>query len=546
LTSADENTTIDMPTRAGESLWASTEHLIQIGRVLRERYVLVDRLGSGGKGSVFKALDRYRAGLPKAQQYVAIKILHPAAANREERLANLRREFYRTQMLSHRNIVNVFELDRDGDVDFFTMEFLDGELLSTVMRRAQPVPMPRSRALEIIHQIGSGLECAHAHNIVHADLKPNNIMITGSGEVRILDLGASSVSAEPTPLGPGSTRNASYSVTPAYASCELLEGRPPDRRDDIYALACISYELLAGAHPFQRRRSTEARDYGIVPTRPAGLTRQRWHALTMGLSWYRARRSISVRAWLDKMDAGRVAAQLPPVHDLDSLPAKRSPATVFRTAALLSVLLICVAAWVSLVGVVGRKINGNGLVPAAAASAQSTTGAVPESDAAGHPASMSMDAAPRTAAALNGPSQASETQSQAVDNIRRDVNRPKVDTALTNSSVVSASDYTVRSGERFAEIRVHRSSRGGSDTPFVWWTEEASARPGIDYVQQGKAIQSFPKGKTSTSFFVKLVPTAPRAQPEVFYIAIAAAGHGAPSGKVARAAVWLPTNPDQS
>ncbi len=70
----------------------------------------------------------------EAQQYVAIKILHATAANREERLASLRREFYRTQMLSHRNIVNVFELDRDGDLDFFTMEYLEGELLSSVMQ----------------------------------------------------------------------------------------------------------------------------------------------------------------------------------------------------------------------------------------------------------------------------------------------------------------------------------------------------------------------------------------------------------------------------
>ena len=80
----------------------------ELGRVLRDRYVLVERLGDGGKGMVFKALDRYRADLPLAQQYVAIKILHATASNHEELLANLRCEFYRAQTLSHRNIVNVF------------------------------------------------------------------------------------------------------------------------------------------------------------------------------------------------------------------------------------------------------------------------------------------------------------------------------------------------------------------------------------------------------------------------------------------------------
>src|ERR1700722_4393965 len=200
LTIADDSMTVDLYTPAAKRSVSIDDQppssRIELGCVLRDRYVLVDRLGSGGKGSVFKARDRYRAGLPEAQQFVAIKILHAAVDDdRAELLANLRREFYRTQMLSHRNIVNVFELDRDGEVDFFTMEFLEGELLSQVMGRLQPSPMPRPQAWAIIREIGSGLAHAHARNVVHADLKPNNIMITDSGEVRILDFGAPSTSA---------------------------------------------------------------------------------------------------------------------------------------------------------------------------------------------------------------------------------------------------------------------------------------------------------------------------------------------------------------
>jgi serine/threonine protein kinase len=545
LTIADDSMTIDLQRAAGKrrSVSIDDEPLsspIELGRVLRDRYVLVDRLGSGGKGSVFKALDRYRAGLPEAQQFVAIKILHATAANRDELLANLRREFYRTQMLSHRNIVNVFELDRDGDVDFFTMEFLEGELLSSVMGRFQPLPMSRPQAWAIIREIGSGLEHAHARNVVHADLKPHNIMITDSGEVRIFDFGASSTSSEQSSDDHLRPRNAFSSVTPAYACCELLEGRPPDLRDDIYAFACLSYELLAGAHPFQRRRSTEARDFGIVPTRPPGLRRQQWQALTMGLSWHRARRSISVGAWLDKLNTKRAAGTLPRAHDLEpasAIPQPR-PARLFSAAALFAVLLICVTVWVSVAGVASRKIGSNDRVPAAAPSAQPDTAPAPTPEPAGLPAaSVANDAMP---------SQTSATQLPVANNITRDVNRPKLPAAPTKPLVVSADSYTVRSGERFAEIRVHRSSRLDSDTPFVWWTEAASAKPGVDYVHQGKAIQSFRKGRDSTSFFVKLVPKAARTQPEVFYIAIAAAGHGASSGQIARAAVWLPTNHDQS
>src|ERR1700678_1580939 len=309
---------------------AGREPSIEIGRVLRDRYVLEKRLGSGGKGTVFKALDRYRADLPEAQQYVAIKILHAAINDdsREKLLAKLRREFYCVQMLSHRNIVNVFELDRDGDLDFFTMEYLDGELLSGVMARLHPLPLSRPQAWAIIREIGSGLEHAHARNVVHADLRPHNIMITRSGEIRILGFGASTVST----------------MTPAYACCELLEGRPADPRDDIYALACLTYELLAGTHPFQRRRSTEARDLGIVPKLPAELGLRQWRAIVTGLSWHRAGRSVSVRDWIKKLDTERVALeQSPRSHDLQSAPAHSRPgAPSFRATALFVVLLITV------------------------------------------------------------------------------------------------------------------------------------------------------------------------------------------------------------
>jgi serine/threonine protein kinase len=517
----------------------------EIGRVLRDRYVLLDRLGGGGKGTVFKALDHYRADLPQAQQYVAIKILHATAVNHEARLANLRREFYGAQTLSHRNIVNVFELDRDGDVDFFTMEFLEGELLSRVMGRLQPLPMSRPQAWAIIREIGSGLEYAHSRKFFHADLKPQNIMITHSGEVRVLGFGAPSTSAELSPEDRLRPKTAFSSVRHAYASCELLAGRPPDARDDIYAFACLSYELLAGAHPFQRRPSTEARDLGIVPRRPPGLSRRQWQAFTIGLSWHRAGRSISVRSWLNKLDAGRAAAgQLPGARDLESASANPHPATSMRATALFAVLLICATVWVSVARLPGKQISGDGVVPAVARGPRLDSAPDPTPENKEPPgklpaASAARDAGPRNAAAVNTPSAPSETQSQVVKNIRRDVKRSKL-------PMVAASNYRVHSGERFAEIRVHRSSRLGGDTPFVWWTEAASAKPGIDYVHQGKAIHSFPKGKSSTRFFVKLVPKSSRTQPGVFYIAIAEAGRSASSDQVARAAVWLPTNRDQS
>jgi serine/threonine protein kinase len=277
----------------------------EVGHVLRNRYVLEGLLGRGGIGTVFKAIDRYRCDLPEDNRHVAIKFLYDETRDRGKILSNLRREFYCAQALSHPNIVKVYELDRDDGFEFFTMELLEGEPLSSALERSRPFALSGSYAWEIIREIGDGLAHAHARNVVHGDLKPQNIMITNSGELRIIDFGAA--------RGPASERSnaddaRTITLTPAYACCELWEGQQADPRDDLYALACVAYELLAGEHPFQGLRSTEARSLGLTLRRPPGLTRRQWETLATGLSWCREGRSISVHDWVAKLHPGRAAA----------------------------------------------------------------------------------------------------------------------------------------------------------------------------------------------------------------------------------------------
>jgi hypothetical protein len=537
--------TVDLRTRPTHHTRDSSEDgnpctAVEIGRVLRDRYVLERRLGSGGMGTVFKALDRYRADLPAAQQFVAIKILHEKTENRQELLADLRREFYCTQRLSHRNIVKVFELDRDGDLDFFTMELLEGDLLSSVTERLHPLPMPRSFAWAIIREIGAGLAHAHARNVVHGDLKPHNIMITHSGEVRILDFGASSTATTQGADAPV-RRTMTSALTPAYACCELLAGRSADPRDDLYAFACLSYELLAGAHPFQRRPSTVARDLGIVPARPQGLSGQQWRTLMMGLSWHRGGRSISVPTWIERLSVERAAARiLPRARDIEPAPARTRPLASFKAATAFAVLLITVSVWVSF------KSRGLATVAAHAPMSSDTTaliGAGPTEEALADFGPI--EASLGNAGAFDVPPQPPEAAAPA-EAEKREANRTRPSTAL-DPIVVSARNYRIRSGENFAEIRVRRSSQQqAGDAAFVWWTEAASAKPGIDYVQQGKVTQLIRRGKNSTSFFIKLLPTASRSQDQVFYIAIAEAGSGAPSRRIERTAVWLPPTHNHS
>jgi serine/threonine protein kinase len=503
---------------------------VEIGQVLRDRYVIEKSLGNGGKGTVFKALDRYRSSLLPSQQYVAIKVLHAVPAGRTEMVESLRRELYCAQMLSHRNIVNVFELDRDGDIDFFTMEWLDGELLSTVIARLRDQPVHRSHAWALIRQIAAGLEYAHGRGVVHADLKPQNIMITHSGEVRILDFGASIVFGKHSP--PKHER-AARSATPAYASCEILESREPDPRDDLYALACISYELLTGMHPFQRRRANEARDLGIVATRPSHLGRRQWQMLLKGLCWHRGGRSISVSEWYDRLKPGGEDPQCLP-SSLDLQPAHpQARRSSLRGAAILAVLAATVGASLLMVRfAVGGRAGSATL-------ASTPTSAAPEEPLSSSAANEldSQSALPNSPSLL-----APVPQSPLLGSGRADGGRSRIPSQVPHPVAISASDYEVRPGERFAEIRVHRSAGLRDEVPFVWWTEAASAKPGVDYVAQSKVTQKFPKGKSSTSFFVKLLPGSSRIRPEVFYVAIGDAAGGRSFGQIVHTAVWLPSN----
>ncbi|HEX3942882.1 MAG TPA: serine/threonine-protein kinase [Rhizomicrobium sp.] len=492
LRSANDGVTIDLTPHGepgGFLMGRPTPPPVDIGTVLRDRYVIEKRLGYGGSGTVFRALDRYRGSLPQSQRYVAVKILHGRPGSREETVDSLRLELQCAQTLSHQNIVKVFDFDRDGDIDFFTMELLDGELLSDLMARFHPLPMSRAHAWWIIGQIASGLEHAHERRIVHADLKPQNIMITNAGEVRILDFGAARSLASLH-----GSRSAS-SATSAYACCELLDGRAPDPRDDMYALACIAYELLTGEHPFQRRRASDARDFGVVPVRPPGLRRRQWITLAKSLSWHRAGRSISVRDWSKGLQPRPERTQrLPGIGHLTPAPLKAPPAPSFRASAVLTMLVITAVVWMLFTRLApGGKVSGEALSGAAQGPAASANLAAP----------LPPPAAPATVS-------------------RKQSNAPAQPAG--GGVALSRNDYHVQPGQHFAEIRIHRPANWRGDKPLLWWTEAASAKPGLDYVQQPKVQQAFPKGKNSMSFFVKLLPRAARTRPDMFYVAVADQG----------------------
>ena len=230
------------------------------------------------------------------------------------------------------------------------MELLEGELLSAVLGRLKAAPIRRAQAWAIIMGVGAGLAHAHARNVVHGDLKPQNIMITNSGELRILDFGASRAPAGDESGGDESQKGPLTKLTPAYACCELLEGEPADPRDDLYALACVAYELLAGEHPFEHRRSTEARALGITPRRPPGLSRHQWQTLATGLAWRRDSRSMPVHEWIANLKPGPAVPRLVRPQDLRIEDGSRRAAARRRAIALLAAAFVCligVTMWMS-------------------------------------------------------------------------------------------------------------------------------------------------------------------------------------------------------
>jgi serine/threonine protein kinase len=515
---------------------------VEIGRVLRNRYVLESRLGSGGMGTVFKAMDRNRCDLPEGRRHVAIKVLHKIIDSRPEVLSNLRREFYCAQAVAHRNIVKVFELDRDEDVAFFTMELLEGELLSSFLERLNPPSISRSYAWKIILEVAAGLAHAHASNVIHADLKPQNIIITNFGEVRILDFGSS---REGTGLRSSADGDQCHSteLTPAYACCELLDGQQADPRDDLYALACVSYELLAGEHPFQGRKSTEARDLGLIARRPPGLTRRQWQTLAMGLCWCREDRTISVSDWIGKLKPDQAAApRLASLIDPKIEPKLKafSPRTAVLVVALLASLII----WISFSRpTFERKISVNAGGPSTAMYTPANTEHVawnPIVFAPGNPLTetTSMEATLRGVPSAEKPTQTLR-RIPLLGTDRRDTGRSALRDEDRNKISISANVYRIRSREHFAEIHVRRSTESDDDTSFVWWTEPWSAKPGSDYAPQARTTQFVSKGRHMVSLFVRIVPNAYRKHSAVFYVAIGDPGNGATLGRVERTAILL-------
>jgi serine/threonine protein kinase len=549
-----------------------TARILEVGSVLVGRYRLEAELESDDRGRNFQALDLQHAGQPAAVCQVAVHCMEPVAASFESVLAERRAEFQLAQPLSHPNVLSVRDFDQDGVRIYLTMNFIRGETLAAVLDRRGGEALARSAAFAIIRDIGAALTYSHDHGVVHGNLQPQSILISAAGELRVRGFGAQRARS-------------------CYASCEQLEDRPPDRRDDLYALACISYELLHGVHPFSCQNASTARGRGISPARPVQLSGQQWRALRMGMAWRREGRNLSVERWTRRMHMGSASNRLPTLENLQTMPApKRSSWRPVLIACGLAAAA-AIAGWLYRPPAPGEMARlriavhatpAPRALPAAPVSVPATpaplaTAAPPAPvsavQEASPPAPKAQHVVPALAKAETAipplakaapvsapvpvpqsapPTALASPVAAPAKPVASSASAPGKPVAKTAAAVpatgatrieLSADHYTVQPGDSAAHILVRRSGGARGEVSFVWWTENASASADLDFVAWGRRVERIRANQASVTLLVPIIKDSTRTAARTFYVDIGEVGDGTKLvNGITRAAVQLPGN----
>jgi serine/threonine-protein kinase len=221
------------------------------------RYEILDKLGEGAMGVVYRAKDR------SLGRVVALKMLSAELSGEEELLQRFQREVEAVGQLSHPNIVTVYDVgDAEGQL-YMAMELLEGDDLRSLIERR--IPMPLADRVRILQKICEGVAYAHSRGVVHRDIKPANILVTLDGRVKLLDFGLARVATRST-----ITRQGVILGTPDYMAPEQAMGRGSDRRSDAFSAGAVFYEFLSGSKPF-KGKTLHGVLYQIISEEPEPL-----------------------------------------------------------------------------------------------------------------------------------------------------------------------------------------------------------------------------------------------------------------------------------
>lgn len=210
--------------------------MIGPGMMISDRYEIIDKVGSGGMADVYKAKDH------RLNRFVAVKVLRQEYSSDAKFVAKFRAEAQSVAGLSHPNIVNVYDVDEDENYNYIVMELVEGITLKKFIEKKGRLDV--NEAVGIAVQIAQGMEAAHDNHIIHRDIKPQNIIISKEGKVKVTDFGIAKAATSNT-----ITSNAMGSVH--YISPEQARGGYSDEKSDIYSLGVTMYEMLSGNVPFE-------------------------------------------------------------------------------------------------------------------------------------------------------------------------------------------------------------------------------------------------------------------------------------------------------
>ncbi len=288
-TTANDITVLRANTGSGSGQSAPTP------RILKQRFVLDEKLGSGGMGTVYRAKDLRKVEAQDRQPFVAIKVLNNDFRTHPDAFIALQREASKSQGIAHANIVSIFDFDKDGDVPYMTMELLQGQELAALLRD-YPNGLPDALLWPLIDGMCAGLKRAHDAGIAHSDFKPGNVFVTLEGTAKILDFGIARAvrihhhDGDHTMFDPAKFA----ALTPAFASREMLIGEAPELADDIYSLGVVIHLMLTGRHPYDRVRADEAAQRNMQVERVRRLTWRQWRTVSRMLAFNREERPRNI------------------------------------------------------------------------------------------------------------------------------------------------------------------------------------------------------------------------------------------------------------
>lgn len=479
-----------------------------VGSVLRERYQLNRRLGTGGFSLIFAALDLHRKNVGSPAPTVVIKLLKPEFRSVPGSVERLKREFARLETLSHPNIGHALDLDHDGDMWFLVLEFFEGQPLSTLLERQPQRRLPRPEALKILVTSGEALDFAHRHGVLHCDFKPGNILVSPLHEVRVIDFGSGfeQVPGETTAASqPRDTRQA----TPAYASPEARAGAPPDVRDDVFSFAAVAYELLKGERPYGGKSTSHDPERMPLPARPEGLDSNQWQVLSQALSPFRANRPASLRPLLDAFKPrGK--------FDRAWLPA----AVIGGLAGLLLIRYAIIGTEAPLPTDAGGR---------ALPSAENSFLAGGESEE---------ESLANSPVAVDGSDTAgSPGETGEVASVPASPN-PAVSPPLTWVSL-DQQELKISRPTAMAAMIVERNAGPARRVRIMWRTIPGTARPGVDYVPVNDGVVQLADNQNVSSLYVQLLNPDDVTGERTFYIEISSGTPQVRVGPVARVAVTV-------